>query len=160
MKPRKNYPLSGKQGILLDIGCRDRKEKNFVGIDVKPGKGIDIVWDIYQKFPYPLKSESVLTIKCAHVLEHVPPWLVVKFMDEMWRMLLRGGQMALSAPFGVNASWMQDPTHCTVVTDRTFQHFDPKYALFARHNPCPWGIEHISWKLSENIEVILRKQDR
>lgn len=139
------------------MGCRDRKEKNFTGIDLRQHPGVDIVWDIHQKFPYPIKAGSVLTIKCAHVFEHVPPWKTIAFMDELWRMLIPQGQLALSCPYGLSPGWTQDPTHCTIVTDRTFQHFDPKFTLYSQYSPKPWTIEHVSWKLTENIEVVLRK---
>ena len=146
------------KGILLDIGCRNRKEPHFVGLDSRPSDGVDIVHNI-EEFPYPLEPESVLTIKCAHVLEHVKPWLVVPFMDEMWRLLVSGGQLAISAPYAYSMGMMMDPTHCTNVTDVTFQYFDPDYVLFQHYQPLPWKIEHLAWKLDANVEAILRKRE-
>jgi predicted O-methyltransferase YrrM len=148
------YPL----GMLLDVGCKDRREHNFIGIDVIKGPRIDIVHNIYEKFPYPFKSASCLTIKAAHVIEHVPPRLIFKWMDEMWRLLLPEGQLAVSAPYAGSQGFWQDPTHVTGVTEATFQHFDPDYPLYSLYRPKPWKVEFSSWKPGGNIEAILRKR--
>ena len=144
------------KGILLDIGCRDRKQANFVGLDRTIREGIDVIWD-WEKFPYPIETESCLTIKCAHVLEHVKPWLVIEFMDEMWRMLVPEGQLAISAPYAGSPGYFQDPTHCTPVTERTWQYFNVDAVLYEHYKPRPWKVEHLVYKPDANIEVILRK---
>lgn len=144
------------KGILLDLGCRDRKEKNFVGMDSREFPGVDILQDL-QKFPYPLDDESCLTIKAAHVIEHIKPCLILKFMDELWRILKPNGQLAISAPYAGSPGYFQDPTHCTMITERTFQHFDPAYPLYSQYNPKPWKVEHSAYKPDGNIEAILRK---
>jgi hypothetical protein len=151
---RKKKPVSG---MLLDVGCRDRKEKNFTGIDSRKRDGVDIVHDL-ESFPYPIGSSSCLTIKCAHYIEHVKPWLVYKFMDEVWRMLVVAGQLAISAPYAGSPGFWQDPSHCVGITERTFQYFDPKFDLFKHYEPKPWEIEFCSYKPDGNIEAILRKR--
>ena len=110
MKPKGRIKES--KGILLDVGCRDRKQDNFIGIDTKLRPGVDIVHNLEQ-FPYPIKDGECLTIKAAHVIEHIKPWLVIDWMNEMWRMLKVGGQLAVSAPYANSALYLQDPTHCT-----------------------------------------------
>jgi predicted O-methyltransferase YrrM len=153
MKPKKNtFP----KGILLDVGCKDRKEPNWIGIDWQKRQGVDIVHDL-AKFPYPIKSESCLTIKCAHVVEHIPPTKMLSFMDELWRMLRPAGQLAISAPYAGSPGYFQDPTHCTPITERTWQHFDPKFPLYEQYRPKPWQIEHNAYKPDSNVEAILRK---
>lgn len=59
-------------GIKLDIGCGDAKQKGFVGMDVRPLPGVDIVQDI-EMFPWPLPDESVSMAVASHVLEHINP---------------------------------------------------------------------------------------
>ena len=150
--------MSLKNGILLDVGCRNRKEHNFTGLDFHPHPGVDIVHNL-EKFPYPLKTASCLTIKAAHVIEHIKPWLVFSWMDEMWRLLLPNGQLAISAPYAGSAGYWQDPTHVTAINESTFQHFDPDFPLYSQYEPKPWKIEFTSWKPGGNIEAILRKRD-
>lgn len=145
------------KGVLLDIGCKDRKEPNFIGLDYRSREGVDVTHDL-ESFPYPFDDETCLTIKCAHVVEHVKPWLFIPFMDEMWRLLVPNGQIAISAPYAYSMGMMQDPTHCSNVTEKTWQYFDPDYVMYKQYEPKPWKIEHASWRLAENIEVILRKR--
>lgn len=60
-------------GIKLDIGCGDNKQgEDFVGMDVRELKGVDIVHNIEQ-FPYPLPNESCSMVVASHVLEHINP---------------------------------------------------------------------------------------
>lgn len=153
MQPNiKNYP----KGLLLDVGCRDRKQHNFVGIDKVQHPGVDIVHDL-EKFPYPVGTESCHTIKCAHVIEHIKPWNVIAFMDELWRMLIPDGQLAMSAPYAGSPGYTQDPTHCTMITEKTWQYFSHQAPMYQQYRPKPWAVEHLAFKVNGNIEVVLRK---
>lgn len=149
---KEKYP----KGILLDLGCKSRKEPNFVGMDWRDHPGVDIVHNL-EVFPYPLDENSCLTIKCAHVIEHIKPWLVLEFMDELWRLLLPNGQLAISAPYAGSPGFLQDPTHCCMVTERTWQLFDPNFPLYKQYEPKPWHIEYSAYKPDGNIEAIMRK---
>ena len=144
------------KGMLLDVGCRDRKEHNFVGVDWRGREGVDVVHDLEQ-FPYPFEDERCLTIKCAHVIEHIRPWLVFEFMNELWRLLKPGGQLAISAPYAGSPGWFQDPSHCTSVTEKTWQYFDPSSPSYEQYEPKPWRVEHSAYKPGGNIEAILKK---
>lgn len=59
-------------GIKLDIGCGENKQDGFIGMDVRPLKGVDIVHNL-EKFPYPLPDESVSLVTASHLLEHINP---------------------------------------------------------------------------------------
>ena len=156
MKSRISKPKF-PEGILLDIGCRDRKEPNFTGINWKKYPTVDIVHNL-EVFPYPLKSSSCLTIKAAHVVEHIKPWLVFEWFDEMWRLLLPDGQLAVSAPYPGSRGFYNDPTHCSFITEATWQHLDPDFPLYKLYEPKPWKIEYSIWRPDGNIEAILRKR--
>jgi len=143
---------------LLDVGARDRKESNFTGIDYRQREGVDIVHDL-ESFPYPFANDSCLTIKAAHVVEHIKPWLVFPWFNEMWRLLVPNGQLAVSAPFANSQGFFSDPTHITYINEATFQHLDPTYPMYKQHEPKPWKIEYASWQWGGNIEAILKKRD-
>ncbi len=145
------------KGMLLDVGCKDRKQANFVGMDSRRHPGVDIVHNL-EVFPYPIESDSCITIKCAHVIEHIKPWLVISFMDELWRMLVVGGQLAISAPYARSDGFIQDPTHCTNISEKTFMYFDIDSPIYQHYRPKPWKIEHIAYKPNGNIEAILSKR--
>lgn len=152
---KKKFP----HGMLLDVGCRDRKQPNFIGIDWREHPGIDIVHDL-ERFPYPIKSNSCLTIKCAHVIEHIKPWLVLSFMDELWRMLINDGQLMISCPYGGSPGYWADPTHCTHITETTWLLFDCESQLYEQYKPKPWKLEYSSWKPGGNIEAVFRKKGK
>lgn len=59
-------------GILLDVGCGASKNDGYVGMDVRPLPGVDIVHNL-EKFPWPLDDESCILVHASHVLEHINP---------------------------------------------------------------------------------------
>ena len=106
------------KGILLDIGCRDRKQLNFVGMDKQMHEGVDIVHD-HEDFPYPLDDESCMTVKCMHVIEHVKPWLFFDFFNECGvPYSKRTGDVELS--LRAFKGLLSRPTHCTHITKETW----------------------------------------
>lgn len=146
-----------KTGIMLDIGCGKSSRPGFVGMDKRRLPEVDIVWD-FEKFPWkPIKSNSVTTAVASHVVEHVKPWLMIKWMDEVWRVLKPGGQLAITMPFGYSAGFLQDPTHCNMCNDTTWQYFDPRCPLYNIYEPKPWTITHLTYQANGNMEVVLTK---
>lgn len=59
-------------GIKLDIGCGSSKQSGFIGMDIRPFPGVDIVWDI-EKFPWPLPDQCASFAMTSHVVEHITP---------------------------------------------------------------------------------------
>lgn len=69
------------------------KNKSYVGADYIEGPGVDVVLDLHD---LDLQSESVGTLICMEVLEHVErPFDALK---EMYRVLKPGGLLIISAP--------------------------------------------------------------
>lgn len=147
-----------KGGILLDIGAGESRRRGFVTMDKRPLEGIDIVHDL-EDFPYPLKDKSCLTIVGSHIIEHIKPWLMLDFMDELWRILKLDGQLALSLPYGISRGFQQDPTHCNACNEATWQYFDPRFTLYQIYKPRPWEVEvgFPQYQINGNMEVVLRK---
>jgi len=142
----------------LDIGCGANKQKNFVGLDKRKLPGVDIVHDLEQ-FPYPLPDECCLTIVGSHVVEHIKPWLMLEFMNELWRIMKLGGQLALSMPYAGSGGFWQDPTHCNGCNEVTWQYFDSRNSLYGIYEPKPWRIAHgfPVWQANGNLEVLMEK---
>ncbi len=150
--------LNKARGILLDIGLTDGKQPNYLKMARQKAVGVDLVHDL-EKFPWPLEDNSCLTILAAHIIEHIKPWLTVSWMNELWRVMKKDGQLAISTPYAGSPLWWQDPTHCTGLNELSFAYFDPGFPkLFEVHNPKPWKIEKGSpiWKSEGNIECLLR----
>lgn len=72
-KPKKSIDeiLKSNAEIKLDLACGGSKHPGYVGMDIFPYPGVDIVHDA-TVFPWPLPDESITHIIAAHFLEHVP----------------------------------------------------------------------------------------
>lgn len=151
------------QGIKLDIGCGENKQDGFVGMDIRPMKGIDIVQDL-ETFPWPLPNESVGFAMASHVVEHINParFGFVNFMNEVWRVMKPKGRFAIACPYGVSSSFVQDPTHVNPCNERTWAYFDPMdlSGLYNVYRPKPWRIivETLSIHPEGFMEVVLEKR--
>jgi len=155
-----------KSGIRLDIGCGANKNPGFVGIDMLPLKGVDIVHDL-EVFPWPIDDEVVLTATASHVLEHINPHkgVFIDFMNEVWRVMKPYGQFAFVVPHASSPGYQQDPTHCNMLNETTMHYFDPDPEkqglcgqLYGFYRPKPWKIEKQFFSYQGNLEVLLTKR--
>lgn len=149
-------------GIRLDIGCGETVQPGFVGMDIRPLPGVEIVHDC-EDFPWPLPDESVIVAVASHLVEHIKPWLFIGFMDELWRVMVPDGQVVISCPHGSSQGQLQDPTHCASFNEVTFAYFDPLHAdtcgaLYQIYKPKPWKYHYVSYSPAANIEAILIKR--
>ncbi len=144
--------------IRLDIGCGGNKQPGFIGLDKRQLPGVDIVHDV-EVFPWPLDDESVALAISSHLIEHIKPWLSIDFMNEIWRVLIPGGTLALALPYAGSPGYWQDPTHCNGCTEVTFQYFDRRQFLYSIYKPSPWEIKDgfPVWQVNGNLEVIMEK---
>jgi SAM-dependent methyltransferase len=144
------------RGIRLDIGCGDNKQPNWVGMDKRKVKGVDIVHDA-QDFPYPLESDSCFQVLLSHLWEHIEPKHRIDLMNEIWRILKMDGQLLISVPYYLSFGACQDPTHYTCPTEATFTYFDPNCELYKIYKPKPWKLVQNNYSMNGNMEVILEK---
>lgn len=155
--------LANKRGIQLNIGCGKDIKPGWVGIDILPLPGVDIVWDL-ETTPWPLDDESVVIATASHVLEHITPHkgTFIRVMDEIWRILKPGCQFAFVVPYAGTHGDFQDPTHINHINESTMYYFDPEHAtgFYQFYEPKPWKIER-SYMDRENgfLEVLLKKRE-
>ncbi len=153
--------IKNLRNARLDVGCGGNKQKGFIGMDKRELPGIDIIHDI-EVFPWPLSDNSCTIAVASHVVEHIKPWLMIAFMDEVWRVLTPGSDFAISVPYAGSRGFWQDPTHCNGCNEVTWQYFDPTYPLYNIYKPKPWGI-HKGFPVYQdqgNMEVIMRKLEK
>ena len=95
-------------GVLLDVGCGDKRYEEIFSDRVSAYYGLDYpatrhlsggvpVCDIYgDGMHLPIAGDSVDTVLSAQVLEHVPePWVA---MDELARVLRPSGHLIVTVP--------------------------------------------------------------
>jgi len=158
-----------KSGIRLDLGCGRKKQPGFIGMDIMPIPGVEICHDL-EEYPWPLPDKCATTVMASHIIEHINPARggMIKFMDEVWRIMKPEGEFMISLPYGGSPGYWQDPTHCNGVTEVTFAYFDPlaaSYAgdrlmnLYTLYEPAPWKIVKNEYNLLGNMEVLLIKRE-
>lgn len=110
--------------LKLDLGCGNRKQLGFIGVDKIQTPSVDIVMDLEQ-FPWDFKDESVDEIYCQHYVEHTSD--LIKFIDEIYRILKTGKQAIIVAPYYSSMRAWQDPTHKRAISEATFLYFNKEW---------------------------------
>lgn len=156
-----NDLIARHSGIMLDIGCGENKQENYVGMDIRNLPGVDIVHNI-EIIPWPLPDECVIRAVMFHLFEHINPAKTLQIMDELWRVMKPGGEVFIETPYGVSFEYIMDPTHCNPSNEITWQYFDPRCALWKTYRPKPWLINagFPTWQVQGNMQVALTKIEK
>lgn len=133
-KRQKSKPKTKRTQKLLklDLGCGGRKVgKEWVGVDSRKFKGVDLVFDLAKRVKarrfdrfgnrldkfgtgfkrWPWKSNSVDEIHSSHFVEHLDAEQRVHFVNEMYRVLKPGAKAHLTCPNWSTARAYGDLTH-------------------------------------------------
>lgn len=84
-----------KKNMSLDIGCSTTPMEGYVGMDVRDC-GQPILWDARQGIPYP--DDSIKDIRTSHFLEHLTDAESIDFLQEVMRVLKKGGHFYCRVP--------------------------------------------------------------
>jgi SAM-dependent methyltransferase len=109
--------------VSLDLGCGRHKRDGYIGVDIAPLPGVDVVCDL-RKTPWPWEDDSVDHIYTHHTLEHFYPVDFVKVMNECYRILKPGAEMEIIVPLYPSDSAMADFDHKMYFTTETFGRFE------------------------------------
>lgn len=123
---RKSSAVAISKPLLkLDLGCGQRPQEGFTGVDV--WSGANIVHDLFT-FPWPFEAGSVEEVYSSHFLEHVPGSLRFKFFDELHRILIVGGKVSIIVPYWSSCRAIQDPTHqWPPISESSFAYYNKKW---------------------------------
>ena len=110
--------------LKLDLACGQNRTEGFFGIDKVSGEKVDAVVDLEQ-FPWPIESNSVEEMVCNHYVEHTSD--LIKFMEEVYRILKVGGKVKFVAPYYNSIRCWQDPTHKRAISEATFLYFNKQW---------------------------------
>jgi SAM-dependent methyltransferase len=104
----------------LNFGCGQRRETGYLGLDICPCEGVDIVHD-FNRFPYPFGDDEFDEILCRSSLEHVADF--VGTVVELHRILKPNGLLRVYCPHYSGPDAYRDPTHRTFFAWTTFDMF-------------------------------------
>lgn len=109
---------------VLNLGCGNRPIDGAVNHDrIAHRPEISVVHDL-NVFPWPWEDETFDLIVARAVLEHLRCTLI-ESVNECWRLLRPGGELALKLPFWNHANSYADPTHYWKFSLQSPEIFDP-----------------------------------
>jgi acetyltransferase-like isoleucine patch superfamily enzyme/SAM-dependent methyltransferase len=112
--------------VKVDLGCSSRKAPGYIGVDICPVPGVDLVADLSQRFPF--ADSSVDEIRAHDTIEHLPDR--IHTMNEIWRIGKPGALVDLLVPSTDGRGAFQDPTHISFWNLNSFQYFAVEYPLY------------------------------
>ncbi len=138
MAKRKLKQIETIEPLKLDIGCGPNKIEGFLGVDQYDMPGVDIVTDIRKTWPW--APETVGAVHCSHFLEHLTGPERVHFTNELYRVLIPGGQCTLITPHWASNRAYGDYTHqWPPVAEMWFYYLKRDWRLAnAPHNDVKW----------------------
>jgi predicted SAM-dependent methyltransferase len=138
--------------MKLDLACGQRTTEGFKGVDICKGPNVDFVVDL-DKFPWPWKSNSVDKVVCHQYIEHTKD--IIKFMNELWRILKPGATAELTAPYYTSIKCWQDPTHVRAISEFTFLYYkkDWREKELMTHYPISANFS-VEWNVEWNVDFV------
>lgn len=110
-KPARKLKIEPDTPLRLDFGCGPNTREGFEGVDVLPFDGkVKHVLDL-TKTPWPWKDGSVAEAHASHFVEHLTAPQRVAFINELYRVLVPGGQCQIIVPHWASSRAYGDLTH-------------------------------------------------
>jgi hypothetical protein len=87
----------------------------------------------------------------------------IAFMNEIWRVMKVGGELAIATPYAGSLGYFQDPSHSNPCNEFTWEYFDPigprtNGLFYTFYQPSPWKIKSCAYARNGNMETILVKR--
>lgn len=101
----------------LNLGCGKKILNGWMNADIQKGKDIDISFD-FDKFPYPLKSNTFDYVLVDNVLEHLCD--PAKVLDELHRICKKDSIVRIIVPYYNCKGAYNDLTHKHVFNETAF----------------------------------------
>lgn len=122
------YEKFRMQGDILriDIGCGIHKPQDFIGVDIAPGVGVDIVADLSKEFPFP--DSSVDELRAHDIIEHL--YDRIHTMNEIWRVCKPDAKVDIRVPSTDGRGAFQDPTHISFWNINSFLYYCSEFPAY------------------------------
>jgi acetyltransferase-like isoleucine patch superfamily enzyme/SAM-dependent methyltransferase len=127
-----NEQLPSGNLVRVDLGCGARKAPGFIGVDIFPAPGVDIIADLSTAFPF--EDNSVDELRAYDFIEHLPDRL--RTMNEIWRVCKDGALVDLFVPSTDGRGAFQDPTHVSFWNVNSFQYFAVEHPAYLELCQC------------------------
>lgn len=148
----------------LDLGSGHGRPAGYLGVDSRPGDGVDLVARLPE--PLDLPDGSVGVIRAVDFLEHVPQ--KVELANELHRLLAPGGMLLTRTPSTDGRGAFQDPTHTAYYNENSFWYYtDDAYRRFVpgltarfqtsrlvTYFPTPWHEAHRILYVAANLIAV------
>lgn len=134
--------LPNREGVVLNIGAGNKTIPHTIALDYPE-------WDAdFDAIPYP--DSSVTQIHAYHFLEHVKNPVAV--LEDMQRVLIRGGHINIVVPYYTSNLNAQDLDHKHNFCEDTWA------GLFRQHKYYDKNV--IDWKLRVHANFIMAVNER
>lgn len=172
-------PVQAAAPLRLDLGCGTNKRQGFSGVDRRAFDGVDGVTDLTKShwlFNEPtlagylltpaviggqrgfiLPDNSVAEAHCSHFLEHLEHNQSrperVRFMNELWRVMVPGGRVTVITPHWASNRSYGDFTHADKpVSEMFYLYLDKGWRFaFAKDNDIQWNPDGYSCDFTSEI---------
>lgn len=145
------FILSPAQEKKVYLGAGSHRIPGWIHLDAYPFEGIDVVCDVTAGLPF--EDNSVDEIYSQDFLEHLPPESKIPVMNEIWRVLKKGGTMEHIVPQAGSQNDFGSPSHLSHWTQQQFEHFDVnsyRYEKDRYYEGFKGGFELVLSQLAEN----------
>lgn len=123
-----------KKNRMLEIGPGIKPITGFETLNVIDSKKVDYIMNISKKLSF--RNETFDLIYASHVIEHVPWYFIEKTIEELYRVLKKGGKLEVFVPDGLKICK-------TLVEFEEKQidniHKDGWYRFNKEKDPCVWA---------------------
>jgi SAM-dependent methyltransferase len=119
-------PDMPQEALMVDLGSGPRKPDGYVGVDISPRPGVDIIADLTRRFPWP--ENSVDRLRAHNIIEHLPD--SIHTMNEIWRVCRHGAKVEIRVPSTDGRGAFQDPTHVSFWNVNSFKYYSRQYPAY------------------------------
>jgi predicted SAM-dependent methyltransferase len=141
--------------MRINIGCGHDYREGWINTDISPKLRCNYVHDIREE-KLPVEDGEAEEVYCSGVLEQLQMNEDLLFaLNEMWRVLKKGGKLTLVVPNAEHSIAFQDPMDVRKFVPKTFNYFvegEREYQLYGKiYGFKPWS----SVSIQENQRHIL-----
>lgn len=97
-------------GLRVNLGCGNKVRPGFLGVDIGETTRADVKMDVLAWLSEQPEA-SVSEVYSRHMLEHLPPDIFRKLLEQINRILKPGGKILFIVPHYSNPYYYSDPTH-------------------------------------------------